>query len=104
MDVFLLPSLHEGLPLVLLEAQAIGLPCIFSDVITEEVDILKPLIGRMSLSRSASAWAEVVLAARGNTSVITQSNALAVIEKSPFSIEMSVKDLTKVYLANFPNY
>jgi glycosyltransferase involved in cell wall biosynthesis len=104
MDVFLFPSLHEGLPLVLLEAQAIGLPCIFSDVITEEVDILKPLIGRMSLSRSPSAWADVVLAARGNTSIVTQSSALAVVEKSHFSIEMSVQDMTKVYLANFPNY
>ncbi|MEG4027859.1 MULTISPECIES: glycosyltransferase family 1 protein [unclassified Microcoleus] len=103
MDVFLLPSFHEGLPLVLLEAQAAGLPCIFSDVITEEVDIVKPLVQRMSLSRSASDWAEAVLAARGNTSAISQLDALGVLEKSSFSIEMSVKELTKVYEANFPS-
>ena len=103
MDVFLLPSFHEGLPLVLLEAQAAGLPCIFSDVITEEVDIVSDLVRRMSLSRSASDWAEKVLAARGDTSAITQSDALGVLEKSSFSIEMSVKELTKVYQANFPS-
>ncbi|MEG4806453.1 glycosyltransferase family 1 protein [Microcoleus sp. F8-D3] len=103
MDVFLLPSFHEGLPLVLLEAQAAGLPCIFSDVITEEVDIVKPLVRRISLSRSASDWAEAVLAARGDTSAISQSDALGILEKSSFSIEMSVKELTKVYQANFPS-
>ncbi len=35
MDVFLMPSQWEGLPVVLVEAQANGLPCIISDVITD---------------------------------------------------------------------
>ncbi len=38
-DVFLLPSLYEGLPVVGVEAQANGLPCIFSDTITHELKI-----------------------------------------------------------------
>ena len=39
MDVFLLPSLFEGLPMVALEAQANGLPCILATTITKETAI-----------------------------------------------------------------
>lgn len=39
MDIFILPSLSEGLPVVALEAQATGLPCIISENVTKEVSI-----------------------------------------------------------------
>jgi glycosyltransferase involved in cell wall biosynthesis len=38
-DVFAFPSLHEGLPVTLIEAQGAGIPCIISDVISREVDM-----------------------------------------------------------------
>jgi glycosyltransferase involved in cell wall biosynthesis len=101
MDVFLLPSLHEGLPLVLLEAQAAGLPCIFSNVITEEVDAVKPLVQRLSLSQPASKWAEVLLAQRNATPTISRSDAFALVEKSPFNIQTAVKQLEKIYQTQF---
>lgn len=44
-DVFCLPSLYEGLPVVGVEAQANGVPCVFSDRITNEVIINKNVIG-----------------------------------------------------------
>ena len=98
-DAFALPSFHEGLPLVLVEAQAAGLPCIISDVITNEVDLVRPLIQRLSLSQSASEWASAILAARNpSTNPISQEDALKIVEDSPLNVKTSVRELEKLYL------
>lgn len=59
-DGFLFPSLYEGLPLTLIEAQASGLICWVSDVITQQVAVTG-LIKKISLDRSAEEWADIVL-------------------------------------------
>ena len=59
MDVFILPSIYEGLPVVTVEAQAAGLPCILSDAITKEAN-LTGLCQFLPISDSA-AWADAVL-------------------------------------------
>lgn len=60
MDFFLFPSLYEGLPGTVLEAQAAGLPCLLSDTITREVGVTD-LVTYKSLSDGPQAWAEEVL-------------------------------------------
>ena len=54
-DIFLFPSLHEGLPVTLIEAQAAGIPCVISDEITTEVDLGMNLIKFLSLT-SVDIW------------------------------------------------
>lgn len=59
-DVLLFPSLFEGLPGVVLEAQAAGLPCIISDSVTDEVGITD-LVEYVSLKKDPTFWAKQLI-------------------------------------------
>lgn len=48
-DAFVFPSIYEGLPVTLIEAQGSGLPCIISDTITQDVDLGLNLVEQCSL-------------------------------------------------------
>ncbi|HYM10895.1 MAG TPA: glycosyltransferase [Bryobacterales bacterium] len=98
MDVFVLPSLHEGLPLVLLEAQAAGLRSLVSAVVTREAVVMPDAVEYLPLAASPDAWAErlAALAARGRSSASEARRRLAA---RGFTIEASLAALLGAYSA-----
>lgn len=60
MDVFCLPSLYEGLPVVGIEVQAAGIPCVMSDKVSQKVKIT-PLVNMLGLEEEAKTWAKKLL-------------------------------------------
>ena len=94
MDVFVFPSLYEGLGIVAVEAQATGLHCVVSDSVPKEAYITD-LIEKASLKDSADAWADKILKyANGYERFDTSKQ----IRKKGYDISETAKWLENFYL------
>lgn len=93
MDVFLMPSHYEGLPIAAIEAQAAGLPCILSDMITKEVKFLNSC--EYERINSEDKW----VLAMEKAAKIPRSYDWTAIKKAGFDIETETAKLED-YLLN----
>lgn len=91
MDIFLMPSLFEGLPLTGVEAQASNIKCFFSDTITKEV-VITDNTRFISLNESAEKWAKEILENR----VYDRENVKIINEE--FDIRKLAEKMQKKYI------
>lgn len=97
MNVFVFPSLSEGLGNARLEAQAAGLPCLITDTLPEEGDVVLPLVKRLPLAAPPAAWAQAILEWHYHPPAIDRREALTRMEQSIFSPATAVKKLIVLY-------
>lgn len=96
MDVFIFPSLFEGLGLALVEAQAAGVPCLVSDAVPREASVNDELTTFMPLGDDIDVWIMAVQRVL-NEDRPDKKRALSVVEKSEFNINHNVTMLTELY-------
>lgn len=99
MDVFLMPSFFEGLPVSLIEAQASGVPCIVSDNITLEADIGLNLIHFINLDQSVESWGKLILDMKGKKFENKEKIVQAIKEKG-YDSQDNIDKLIKIYEGN----
>lgn len=95
-DVFILPSLFEGLPLVGIEAQAAGTKCIISDTVTSEIDMGLGLMKQLPItSESIESWEEEIF--NKNIIKIEKNKILEALTVRGYNVKTNVYKLYKLY-------
>jgi glycosyltransferase involved in cell wall biosynthesis len=102
LDALVLPSLHEGMSMSLLEAQAAGIPSIVSDRVSRTAEIVPGLVHFVPLTSSSSEWCSVLSKAIARGRLISRGSALAIMEDSPANIRICVKRLQQLYERAIP--
>ena len=90
MDVFVFPSFYEGMPNTVIEAQAMGLPCLISDTITKEANVTG-LVRYMPL-RDPTAWAKTALNMISDTRMQTKE----IMIENGYDIESVSKEFVRL--------
>ncbi len=92
MDLFILPSLFEGLPVTMIEAQAAGLPCIISDKVPLECKITED-VTQISLEAPLSEWADSILRYQS----FSKKDTTEILQQSGYDIVTNAKWLEEFY-------
>ena len=93
MDVFILPSLQEGFPVSAIEAQAAGLPCVFSGSLTRKMKITED-VEYLDFSLGTKRWAEITLQMAENS---VRKNQVEKIREAGLDIRSEAENLRRFY-------
>ncbi|MDR7073369.1 glycosyltransferase family 1 protein [Fictibacillus barbaricus] len=99
MDVFVFPSLYEGLGLVLLEAQACGVPCIVSEAIQPEADLKMGLVTKLPLAKGSEVWADNIIEIAGKKEKDI-NKIIQCFDDNGYSLTEGISRLFAIYKTN----
>jgi glycosyltransferase involved in cell wall biosynthesis len=97
MDIFVFPSLFEGLPVTIIEAQASGLSCIVADTITKEVQISN-FIKFISLAETTNYWSDEI---QNTVFKVIREDQYKLVKENGYDINSVAALLKDFYLSNW---
>ncbi|KAB5607401.1 glycosyltransferase [Bifidobacterium jacchi] len=97
MDAFVLPSLFEGLPVTMIEAQSSGLPCTISDRVPVQCDVTGN-VQVVPLAASPDEWARRILDQAAHPKITDRAQGPALVTKAGFDIVKNAAWLQSFYL------
>ena len=95
-DVFILPSLFEGLPVILVESQAAGLPSVISSTITNEVDLGINLIKSISLEEDMEIWVKSIIE-QSKIDLPSKEEIIEAFKERKYDIKSSLESVYRLY-------
>ena len=96
MDLLIFPSLYEGLPVVLVEAQSVGLPCIIADTISPDVDMGLGLIEFLDINNTADLWADKIVS--NNLKKVSDTNIIREkLKEKGYNLNENIKTVMSIY-------
>ena len=97
---FILPSKYEGMPLVMIEAQAAGLPCLSANTYSPEVDFGLGQIRWLSLKEDISVWADAAEQAI-NIKRPAKAAVEQAVRKKRFDSKMFAETICDIYESDY---
>ena len=96
-DIFVMPSLHEGFPMTIIEALAAGKKCILSDTISEEVEVVPDSVKFLSLQDDINVWVKTIQ--ENCVQKLDKNKVKDILFEKGFDITTTTNILEKIYLS-----